>query len=117
MSKIIVVFGASGIIGQGFIKTTLEKGIQLSVNFGDLTPHFKFNMPNSCLYPYIPPECSLTELTIELLLLYIDAAGIKVVGVFRSEESAKKVLSRLGNPAEDKFVPIIGNIGKYSFIE
>ena len=43
----------------------------------------------------------------------IDAAGIKVVGVFRSEESAKKVLARLGNPAEDKFVSIIGNVGKF----
>ena len=42
----------------------------------------------------------------------IDAAGIKVVGIFRSEESAKKVLARLGNPAEDKFVAIVGNIGK-----
>ena len=26
MSKIVVVFGASGTIGQGFIKATLEKG-------------------------------------------------------------------------------------------
>ena len=26
MSKTIVVFGASGTIGQGFMKTTLEKG-------------------------------------------------------------------------------------------
>ena len=43
----------------------------------------------------------------------VDAAGIKVVGVFRSEESAKKVLARLGNPAEDKFVSIIGNVGKF----
>ena len=64
MSKTIVVFGASGTIGQGLIKITLEKG------------------------------------------------GIKVVGVFRSEESAKKVLTRLGNPSEDKFVPIIGNFGE-----
>ena len=45
--------------------------------------------------------------------LIIDTAGIKVVGVFRSEESAKKVLTRLGNPSEDKFVPIIGNVGEY----
>ena len=42
----------------------------------------------------------------------INTAGIKVVGVFRSEESAKKVLARLGNPSDDKFVPIIGNIGR-----
>ena len=35
------------------------------------------------------------------------------MGVFRSEESAKKILTRLGNPAEDKFVPIVGNIGEY----
>ena len=42
-----------------------------------------------------------------------DAAGIKVVGVFRSEESAKKVFARLGNPAGDKFVSIIGNVGKF----
>ena len=42
-----------------------------------------------------------------------DAVGIKVVGVFRSEESAKKVLTRLGNPAEDKVISIIGNIGKF----
>ena len=42
----------------------------------------------------------------------VNAGGIKVVGVFRSEESAKKVLARLGNPAGDKFVSIIGNVGK-----
>ena len=35
------------------------------------------------------------------------------MGVFRSEESAKKVLSRLENPSADKFVPIIGNVGKF----
>ncbi len=29
MSKTIVVFGASGTIGQGFIKATLEKGNSL----------------------------------------------------------------------------------------
>ena len=46
-------------------------------------------------------------------LINFDTAGIKVVGVFRSEESAKKVLARLGNPVEDKFVSIIGNVGKF----
>ena len=33
MSKTIVVFGASGTIGQGFIKATLEKGNSLEHNF------------------------------------------------------------------------------------
>ena len=36
--------------------------------------------------------------------------------MFRSEESAKKVLARLGNPAEDKFVSIIGNVGMNTII-
>ena len=40
--------------------------------------------------------------------------GIKVVGVFRSEESAKKVRTRLGNPTEDQFVSIVGSFGKYN---
>ena len=38
MSKTIVVFGASGIIGQGFIKTTLEKG--MIYKFCDFSSHF-----------------------------------------------------------------------------
>ena len=41
------------------------------------------------------------------------AANTKVVGIFRSEESAKKTSVRLGNPPEDKFVPIVGSVGKY----
>ena len=57
------MFGASGTIGQGFIKVSLEQ-------------------------------------------------GHKVVGIFRSEESAKKVSARLGNPPEDKFVPIVGSVGE-----
>ena len=48
-----------------------------------------------------------------LIITVFDAVGIKVIGVFRSEESAKKVLARLGNPAEDKVVSIIGNVGKF----
>ena len=36
-----------------------------------------------------------------------------MVGIFRSEESAKKTSARLGNPPEDKFVPIVGSVGKY----
>ena len=56
-------------------------------------------------------ESTVTELAIKLSC-YVDAGGIKVVGIFRSEESAKKVLTRLGNPAEDKFVPIVGSFGK-----
>ena len=39
------------------------------------------------------------------------AGGIKVVGVFRSEESAEKVRTRLGNPTEDQFVSIVGSFG------
>ena len=41
------------------------------------------------------------------------AANTKVVGIFRSEESAKKTSARLDNPPEDKFVPIVGSVGKY----
>ena len=41
------------------------------------------------------------------------AANTKVVGFFRSEESAKKTIVRLGNPPEDKFVHIVGSVGKY----
>ena len=51
--------------------------------------------------------------TNNVLLFDINPGNIKVVGVFRSEESAKKVLARLGNPTEDKFVPIVGNVGEY----
>ena len=40
------------------------------------------------------------------------AGSIKVVGVFRSEESAEKVRTRLGNPTEDQFVSIVGSFGK-----
>ena len=90
MSKIIVVFGASGIIGQGFIKATLEKGIARCSTI-------------------LLPQSSLQN----LIYGNFDAAGIKVVGIFRSEESAKKIFARLGNPAEDKFVSIIGNVGKF----
>ena len=43
-----------------------------------------------------------------------NAADIKVVGVFRTEESAKKVSTRLGSPPEDKFVSVIGNFGTCS---
>ena len=35
-----------------------------------------------------------------------------MVGVFRSEESAKKVRTRLGNPTEEQLVSIVGSIGK-----
>ena len=35
-----------------------------------------------------------------------------MVGVFRSEESAEKVRTRLGNPTEDQFVSIVGSFGK-----
>ncbi len=36
-----------------------------------------------------------------------------VPGIFRSEESAKRVRERLGNPSEDKFVTVIGTFGEW----
>lgn len=64
MARTIVVFGASGTIGQGFIKNYLDN----------------------------------------------EGGNVKIVGVFRSEESAKKVSARLGNPSGDKFVSLVGKV-------
>ena len=41
------------------------------------------------------------------------AGGIKVVGVFRSEESSKKTRTRLGDPPADQFVSLVGRLGMY----
>ncbi len=51
-------------------------------------------------------------LDIFLMIIFMLAGDVKVVGIFRSEESVKKVSERLGNPAEDKFVSVVGNIGE-----
>ncbi len=40
------------------------------------------------------------------------AGDVKVVGIFRSEESVKKV-SEIGNPAEDKYVTVVGSVGEW----
>ena len=43
MSKTVVVFGASGTIGQGFIKATLEKGnVTHNFNLIFYTPNTNF---------------------------------------------------------------------------
>ena len=46
------------------------------------------------------------------MIIFMLAGDVKVVGIFRSEESVKKVSERLGNPAEDKFVSVVGNVGE-----
>ncbi len=51
-------------------------------------------------------------LTFFLMIIFTLAGDVKVVGIFRSEESVKKVSERLGNPAEDKFVSVVGNVGE-----
>ena len=48
-------------------------------------------------------------------LINFDTAGIKVVGVFRSEESAKKVLARLGNPVEENLYPLLAMLVSFDF--
>ena len=48
MSKIIVVFGASGTVGLGFIKATLEKGIDVQ-QFCYRSPLLDFKIYNNYL--------------------------------------------------------------------
>ena len=88
--KTVLVFGVSGIVGEGAAKALLDKGL-LCV-----------------LLPFAH--------RLELVSLYITFpwTGYRVVAVFRSVESAQKAKERLNNPPEEKLVTVIGELSKQS---
>ena len=99
MTKTVLVFGASGTIGQGVVKVSLEKGL------------------------YRSHVCSFQSIVIVSLMIMSSKSsqtnfcshttGYRVVGVFRSAGSAEKTRAHLGNPPQDKFIAVIGNLSKF----
>ena len=85
--KTVLVFGGSGTVGEGAIMALLEKGEHVVYTcrmWGAIEAY-----RSSCLPP-----------------------AYRVVAVFRDAKSADIAKSRLGNPSESTFAPVIGTLGR-----
>ena len=97
MARTVLVFGASGTIGQGVIKVSLEKG----KNY--VYARWGSSVPQQATRKTVKPS-------------YLCPSDIRAVGVFRSQESADKTRARLGNPPQDNFISVVGTTGRSTYV-